>query len=245
MIHASYIVVTTPGVKRVYTERYGDEHAEKIKIIQNGFDESKFLQAEKIVLSDRKKNEAKRPLRMIHSGVIYPEERDPEPLFAAIAELKSSNVLDKSNFILELRSAGHDDLYEKMLADYSIQDIVKLLPSIPHQENIEDMLKADALLLLQGASCNEQIPAKAYEYIRSGKPVIALTEKVGDTGQLLTQLGVGTIAALENKNEIKQALANINEICKHFRPLDTQKIQSFSRQYQSKQLAKLLHTLVK
>ncbi len=243
--HASYVVVTTPGVKRVYTERYGEAYGEKIKIIQNGFDESKFAQAEADLEKRESHSETNPRLRMVHSGVIYPEERDPEPLFAALSELKSQDILNSCNFILELRSAGHDELYEKMLEDYSIQDIVQLLPSIPHEENIADMLSADALLLLQGATCNEQIPAKAYEYIRSGKPVIALTEQKGDTGQLLAQLGVGTIAALEDKDEIKQTLANIREICSQFRPLDTQKIQSFSRQQQSKELAELLDTLNK
>ena len=243
MIHARYVVVTTPGVKRVYTERYGDECGRKIKIIQNGFDESKFAQAETALENNQNQTNTNRQLRMVHSGVIYPEERDPEPLFAALSELKLQDILNKNNFILELRSAGHDELYEKMLADYSIQDIVKLLPSIHHEENIKDMLSADALLLLQGATCNEQIPAKAYEYIRTGKPVIALTEQNGDTGQLLAELGVGTIAALEDKNEIQQTFANIREICDQFRPLDRQKIQSFSRQHQSKELAELLDTI--
>ena len=243
MEHTAYVVVTTPGVKRVYTERYGEECGRKIRIIQNGFDESKFSKAESEIKNKESQRESNQPLRMIHSGVIYPEERNPEPLFSALSELKSENILNSKNFRLELRSAGHDDLYEQMLAKYALQDIVSLLPSIPHQENIEDMLSADALLLLQGNTCNEQIPAKAYEYIRSGKPVIALTDKKGDTGQLLTQLGIGTIAALESKDEIKQALANIREICSQFCPLDAQKIQSFSRQHQSKELAELLDTL--
>ncbi len=243
MENTEYVVVTTPGVKRVYTERYGEECGRKIRIIQNGFDESKFSKAESEIENKENQHESNQPLRMIHSGVIYPEERNPEPLFAAISELKSENKLNSENFRLELRSAGHDDLYEQMLAKYALQDIVSLLPSIPHQENIKDMLSADALLLLQGNTCNEQIPAKAYEYIRSGKPVIALTDKKGDTGQLLTQLGIGTIAALESKDEIKQALANIREICSQFCPLDAQKIQSFSRQHQSKELAELLDTL--
>lgn len=243
MENTEYVVVTTPGVKRVYTERYGEECGRKIRIIQNGFDESKFSKAESEIENKENQHESNQPLRMIHSGVIYPEERNPEPLFAAISELKSENKLNSENFRLELRSAGHGDLYEQMLAKYALQDIVSLLPSIPHQENIKDMLSADALLLLQGNTCNEQIPAKAYEYIRSGKPVIALTDKKGDTGQLLTQLGIGTIAALESKDEIKQALANIREICSQFCPLDAQKIQSFSRQHQSKELAELLDTL--
>ena len=38
----------------------------------------------------------------------------------------------------------------------------------------------DGLMLLQADNCNYQIPAKAYEYIRSGKPVLALTPQEGE-----------------------------------------------------------------
>ncbi len=245
MQNARYVVVTTPGVKRVYGARYGLEFIDKIKIIQNGFDESKFSRVEaNLNQKNQQTSDNERPLRMVHSGVIYPEERDPEPLFLAISELKSQGVVSAKTLLLELRSAGHDDLFESMLSKHDIQDIVKLLPSIPHEESIEDMLTADVLLLLQGSTCNEQIPAKAYEYIRTGKPVIALTDEKGDTGQLLEQLGVGIIAALESKDEIKQVIAQVETICNQFHLLESDKIQSFSRQSETKELADLLETLV-
>ena len=245
MQHASYVVVTTPGVKRVYGERYGSECEKKIKIIQNGFDENKFASIEASLNSTSSQDVPNHaPIRLVHSGVIYPQERDPEPLFQAVSELKKERVLSAQTLSLELRSAGHDDLYNDMLTRYDIEDIVKLLPSIPHEENIADMLRADALLLLQGSTCNEQIPAKAYEYIRSGKPVIALTDEKGDTGQLLKGLGVGIIAALENKHQIKEKLAQIETICREFRALELEKIQSFSRQSETKELADLLATIV-
>ena len=245
MQHAHYVVVTTPGVKRVYGQRYGAEYEAKIKIIQNGFDENKFSFIEKKLskqTSADKPSDA--PIRMVHSGVIYPEERNPEPLFAALAELKQEGKISARSLLLELRSAGHDDVYSEMLAKYDIEDMVKLLPSITHEENIADMLQADVLLLLQGSTCNEQIPAKAYEYIRAGKPVIALTDEKGDTGQLLKSLGVGIIAALESKQQIKEKLALLEAICADFHALESEKIQSFSRQSETKELADLLATIV-
>ena len=105
------------------------------------------------------------------------------------------------------------------------------------------MLSADVLLLLQGSTCNEQIPAKAYEYIRTGKPVVALTDEKGDTGQLLKSLGVGIIAALESKDQIKQKLSQLETICRNFQGLEREKIQSFSRQSETKELAQLLATI--
>jgi len=50
------------------------------------------------------------------------------------------------------------------------------------------------LLLLQASNCNSQIPAKVYEYLRAGKPILALTDPEGDTATLLRNLGINTIA---------------------------------------------------
>lgn len=244
MQHARYVVVTTPGVKRVYEHRYGDVCKKKIKIIQNGFDENKFAAVESSLTQTLKNERITTPIRLVHSGVIYPEERDPEPLFLAISELKKEGKLSAEGLSVELRSTGHDDVFGEMLSKHDIEDIVRLLPAITHEENIADMLSADALLLLQGSTCNEQIPAKAYEYIRADKPIIALTDEKGDTGQLLESLGVGIIAALESKDEIKEKLVQIETICREFHSLDSREIESFSRQSETKELAQLLATIV-
>ena len=243
MQHARYVVVTTPGVKRVYEQRYANICRGKIKIIQNGFDENKFAAVESGLNPTSVREREKMPIRLVHSGVIYPEERDPEPLFSAISELKKEGAISANKLSVELRATAHDDLFAEMLSNYDIEDIVKLLPAITHEENIADMLSADVLLLLQGSTCNEQIPAKAYEYIRTGKPVVALTDEKGDTGQLLKSLGVGIIAALESKDQIKQKLSQLETICRNFQGLEREKIQSFSRQSETKELAQLLATI--
>jgi hypothetical protein len=41
------------------------------------------------------------------------------------------------------------------------------------------------LLLFQGVVFNKQIPAKAYEYLRAGRPILALTDPAGETARLL------------------------------------------------------------
>ena len=38
------------------------------------------------------------------------------------------------------------------------------------------------------------------------KPILALTDPAGDTGKLLSSVGIGSIAHLENSNEIKEQL---------------------------------------
>jgi len=66
------------------------------------------------------------------------------------------------------------------------------------------MTRADGLLVLQAANCNEQIPAKLYEYLRSGRPILALTDSRGDTAATIRQAGLDTIASLDSIEEIQR-----------------------------------------
>jgi hypothetical protein len=61
-------------------------------------------------------------------------------------------------------------------------------------------------LVLQAAVCNAQIPAKAYEYLRLGKPILALTAAEGDTARLLTATGGTTIVELHDEEAIYATL---------------------------------------
>ena len=136
---------------------------------------------------------------LLHSGVIYPSERDPGQLFIALAELKQGSLVNGERLQVRLRATGHDQLYQQQIEQLDIGDMVKLEPSIPYMQALEEMLSVDGLLLLQADNCNYQIPAKAYEYIRAQKPVLALTPRDGDTGLLLLDAGVADIAALDDK----------------------------------------------
>jgi hypothetical protein len=83
---------------------------------------------------------------------------------------------------------------------------VEIAPAIPYREALAEMMEADALLVLQGADCNHQIPAKVYEYLRAGRPILGLADPRGDTAGVLRAAGIDTIAALESMQDIVAAL---------------------------------------
>ena len=89
-----------------------------------------------------------------------------------------------------------------------------------------------------------QIPAKAYEYIRTGKPVLALTPAEGDTGSLLAEAGVADICPLEDKDKIKSGLlaflARLREGNVH--TLSPERLAVYSRQHQSEVFQELLES---
>lgn len=200
---ASRIIFTTQGACEMYRSRYPEVSADRFAVIPNGYDEEIFLAAER-ELTDTPK--ASGPVTLVHSGVLYPSERDPTAFFDALAELKREGAISAGNLKVLLRATGHDSLFQPMLQERSIEDLVSLVPGVSYIEALKEMLSVDGLLLFQAANCNHQVPAKLYEYFRADKPILALTDKQGNTAQTMRDAGLANIVDLQDKQDIKAGL---------------------------------------
>jgi glycosyltransferase involved in cell wall biosynthesis len=205
LAHACFSVFTTPGAARTYQDRY-PWASSRIKVLENGYDEESFLSAERIVQSQRQLPDTTGPLVLLHSGVIYPEERDPSQLFEALARLKHEGLLNPCDMRIRFRASVHEALLRKLAADRGVQDFIELCPAIPYREALAEMMTVDALLVMQASNCNAQIPAKIYEYLRAGKPVLGLTDLAGDTAGVLRAAGLNTLAPLDSVDDIARLL---------------------------------------
>lgn len=196
-------VFTTPGAARMYRERY-PESAARIRVIENGYDEESFAG-----LGDEGAPRA--PLNpgavtLLHSGIVYPAERDPTALFAAMRRMADAGAVRGDNFRIRFRAAGHEDLLRELAKRNRVEDLVEILPPVPYRAALEEMVRSDGLLVLQASNCNEQIPAKLYEYLRAGRPMVGLTDPEGDTAGALRHAGVDAIARLDRAEEIAALL---------------------------------------
>ncbi|MFZ2294430.1 MAG: glycosyltransferase, partial [Polaromonas sp.] len=202
MLHARLNVFTTPGAARIYSERYPNA-ASSITVIENGYDEDSFADINAAV-HDRLNPGA---ITLLHSGIVYPNERDPSALFVALGRLKRASKLLSGEVKLRFRASVHDRLLNDLAAANEVQDLVEVLPPIPYRAAVQEMVQADALVVMQGSSCNEQIPAKIYEYLRSGRPILGLTDPGGDTAAVLRDAGINAIANLASADDIERHLA--------------------------------------
>lgn len=195
-------IFTTPGAARMYRERY-PEAAARIGVVENGYDEESFAGLKREACAEPLNPGA---LTLLHSGMVYPIERDPTMLFAALRRLADEGRLRRGAFKLRFRAAGQDGLLARLTKEQGLGDFVEVMPAIAYRPALEEMARADALLLLQAANCNEQIPAKLYEYLRAGRPVLALTDPRGDTAVTVRGAGLDTIARLDSADEIHRLL---------------------------------------
>jgi glycosyltransferase involved in cell wall biosynthesis len=229
-------VFTTQGALRMYRERY-PEAAERMRLIENGYDEESFATAEQ---------RPRQPLvpgalTVVHSGIVYPSERDPRPLFAALQRMKDSGRLDNPRFVIRFRAPVHDALLGRLAAAHGVQDHVEVCPPVGYQEALAEMLCADALLLMQAANCNEQVPAKAYEYLRARRPILCLSDAAGDTVGALRAAGIRRSAALESAQEIEALLGEFIVGARDGLVADEDAIRGASRRARAAALCRLLH----
>lgn len=239
--HCTCAVFTTPGTRDDYISRFPSIPESRFRLIENGYDEQSFASAATFI-GNKSRAKAQERIVLLHSGVIYPSERDPTIFFDALSDLLRQGLITSNTLKIIFRATYHDRYLQRLIDEYGIGTIVSLAPPINYQEALSEMLTADGLLLLQAANCNNQIPAKLYEYLRAQRPILALTDPTGDTARKLKEVGSESIARLDSKADISHELllfmAKIRE--NKIPNIPLKKVYSHSRKARTKELAILL-----
>jgi len=202
MQHAALSVFTTPSAAAEYRQRYPGA-AGRIRVLENGYDEESFA-ASPLLQTDGSLTPG--AVTLLHSGIVYPSERDPTQLMAALRKLHDAGTISPQTLRIRFRAPVADDLLRGLASAHGVTNYVELLPPVPYKAALAEMLRADGLLLLQASNCNAQIPAKLYEYLRAGRPIVCLSDPAGDTAHVLRDAGVDAVARLDDASDIARLL---------------------------------------
>ncbi|HEX4883863.1 MAG TPA: glycosyltransferase [Casimicrobiaceae bacterium] len=224
---------TTPGALREYRARY-PERASRMALLENGYDEETFASA--------RPGPALNPgrLTLLHSGIVYPDERDPRSLFAALRAMKDADPAAFVRLRVRFRAPVHGDLLSGLARQHGIEEAIEVLPPVGYREALSEMLSADGLLVLQAANCNAQVPAKLYEYLRARRPILAFTDPAGDTAAVARAAGISAIAPLDAAEDIGRLLLRfVAAPAEGTLPRDAA-VAEASRHHRARQLAAML-----
>lgn len=198
--NAAACVFTTERAAQNYRQLY-PAAAAKCHVIENGYDEEAFAEAR----ADRMGLEQDR-LLLLHSGVIYPNDRDPSTLFAAVRALVDQGRMDPSKLCIRFRAPQHGDLVMEVARRHGVESMVEIAPPVAYQQSIAEMMASDLLLVFQGSNFNAQIPAKVYEYLRAERPMLAILDPRGDTATQLRQFAGVRLADEKKVDAIRDEL---------------------------------------
>lgn len=206
-------------------------------VITNGYDPDDF---------PLKESQTSRHFTLHHVGMIN-KARNPENLWSAIAEI----IREEKGFAGDLKicfTGTMDYSVRESLKKYVLMDYLVDFGQLPHREAIRNMQQAALLLLLVNDAQDilGRIPAKLFEYLAAGRPVLNIGDPAGDAAQIIAETGAGLTVSLNDAEAIKEALRTLYHRWKAGdRNLPPLPIEKYTREAIAMQYAALMHSLTK
>jgi glycosyltransferase involved in cell wall biosynthesis len=165
-------------------------HSQHVLVIENGFD----ISGEAMRANLQRARPARTgPARIVHTGMLYPGLRDPEPLLRAIVDLASEGRLAAGDLTLDFYGA-RIAVAEDLARNPAYAPFVRILGHVPRDEALKAQLEADRLLLLESPDPAHRaaLTGKIFEYIASGTPVLSVGSPQGTAiWNLIAETGAG------------------------------------------------------
>ncbi|MBD3285058.1 glycosyltransferase [candidate division WOR-3 bacterium] len=227
---------TVIAATRTHTEdlkqRY-PEMEERIYYIPNGYDTEDF--------SAKKGKRMDGALRIVYSGIMGLEGiNDGSTLYAALRILKDKEGLRPSDLRFEIIGEVARKEEERMK---DVEEFIDSPGFLPHKEAMARLERADLAYLPYHARYSYFIvPAKVYEYVGSGTPVLAEVDPTHETASILRDTGTGMIADEDDVDAVVKALRLLLKGRFPYRP-KRQHIRYFDRRNEVEYLARLLNEL--
>jgi len=169
---ADAIVVNTEPALELLCKRYGTLVQNKSYCVPNGYQEEEFqdLQAKPLWQDDGR-------FIILYAGSLY-GQRTGGRVLDAIQRLKTQGSPIPRLILL----GGKDALAERdlmlRLSEANMEGDVEIIESVPKRRALEAMMAASALVLIGDNHPEQlQVPSKLFEYLRIGKPILAIYPK--------------------------------------------------------------------
>jgi glycosyltransferase involved in cell wall biosynthesis len=130
---------------------------------------------------------------------------NPRPVLRALGELISKNLLPKDKVrFLQAGGSVHMDV-RRLAKEGGSSEVLETEGYLPHRQALARMAKASVLLLI---TCDDPrvFPAKVFEYLRLGKPILGIVPKGSRMAEFLRTLKAQAVVDTEDLEGIKQVL---------------------------------------
>jgi len=177
---ADRLIANTDAVADIWRRRY-PHYAHKVHLIWNGFDPEVSLDALPPPAG---------PRLIRHVGSVY-GDRYPQPLLAAFQSMFDRGLLRADDLSIELVG----QLGAPAGVTIPQAPWLRLTPQVSRAEADRLTASAHYLLLLDvtQASQSLQVPAKLFDYIRVGRPVLTVTLPGSPAERILKQAGIPSV----------------------------------------------------
>lgn len=224
---ADDIVVTSRSTRLEFIRKT----TRPIHVITNGYDVEKVA-----------KQEVDSAFSLAHIGSLL-SERNPVILWQNLSELVKEIPGFSSHLKINLIGTVSDDVIQT-IKSYGLFDFVHLMGYVSHQEALIWQRRSQILLLIEINSKNtiSIIPGKLFEYMASGRPILAIGPLGSDFSEIIQQTNTGSFFDYSQKEELKKELLSAyDRFLNGQLKVNAVGLEGYSRRKLTEKLANLIH----
>lgn len=238
---ADYSIAVEEHFAQAYVERFHIP-AEKIETIPNGYDEDDFSG-----LSVSEEQPSK--FTIVYSGLLYAKSAVScfSAFLEALCQLTVEGKVDLDK--IQLLMIGEMTIEVKdLLRKYDLDSALIETGYLSHKEALQANMRANLLLSLTGESPELRFihGGKMFDYLRSGRPILAMVPKNGVVERLLRETGHGEAFTSMEVSGIKAMILREYQAWRQGEKrelLHSPLIEQFERKNLTRKLAEILERI--
>jgi len=217
--NAASVVFVTKTMMEDYIGKY-DFIRNKSNVLYWGYNEEDFIKIDK---KEKSKTET-----LVHSGNIF-DFQNPKKFWAQL-----KNEIDRGRK-LRIKFTGtvspgiKDEIGKNCLTAYT-----EFLGFLPYDRLISELVNADYLLVC--ATEKRHVPGKLFEYLRTGKPIIAFGDDNAEVNNILSETNAGRIFNYDQSG--KEFFEKSFQL-----KTDLEKVKKFDRKNITQSLSEILNNI--
>jgi glycosyltransferase involved in cell wall biosynthesis len=203
VINSAYRVITVSArLRQQFIDRHQVTFPDQLIAITNGFDPEDFVGLSPLPSEKRNK------IRIVHNGRFFYAGKNPMPFLKALKLMQGTTAYEA----IEVEFIGlHSSKLDSAIRTMGLSEVIKTSEHQPHRESLRYLLGADIQLLVLPNRGLVTYAAKVFEYLATGKPVLAITDPDGDNAHLLRRAKIGRVVNPDRPEEIAAAIRQLVE----------------------------------
>ncbi len=232
---ADRVTLTCESAADAYRARYPELGPEHFLSITNAFDPAQR--------PARPSAPPDGPVTLVHFGNCYGPRR-LATLLRALAVLRGRDGLGPDRLrLLNLGRPAEEDLH--LASSLGVSDQLESRPFVPYDEGLSILAAADAQILLAYGDETLYLPAKLYDYLLTGAPILCVSQPSELTG-IIADTKAGLSVGPDDLEAAVDAVARVVAARASGLPVttpDPEAVDRYSARNTARQLAELLDTL--
>lgn len=233
--HAHQVLVANPAIQAEFKKDF--PHAGNIRLVDQGYDQEDF--------EGMAPASGSGTFTIGYLGTFSPD-CDPEPVLAALRELTDQKLVPIEKIKLLHVGLSLRMNLERLIQKYHLQEVFEGKGYLPHRQALIQ-IRSCSVFVLVTSDDPRVFPAKVYEYLPFGKPILSVAPKESEVGRMMSGMGLGPVISPKDLSGIKDALLFYYK--KYLEGnlqanVDKEQVGRFRRRVQTERLASIFTEIV-